>query len=239
MIPKRRSTTRKKGSSHAWRTEKKPEPTRLRGGTEGRASGRRDKESRTELLVPLIGRLNLDEALVARTDVLASLAAQKKNVESGDLKQPKRGVILVSLANMVHVLAFDMVLGADDALRSGTETSAKRVISRRMEEKERRCRWGRRRRGGGKSSGGAERKRTGGGRRMGRRRADSGRGVERKRAWSGEEERRVRGVVGGRAKDTRGSRGVEAATKETATESQALGSRERGTNLIVSPSRNE
>lgn len=208
--------------------KKKPEPTRLRGGTEGRASGRRDKESRTELLVPLIGRLNLDEALVARTDVLASLAAQKKNVESGDLKQPKRGVILVSLANMVHVLAFDMVLGADDALRSG-----------RMEEKERRCRWGRRRRGGGKSSGGAERKRTGGGRRMGRRRADSGRGVERKRAWSGEEERRVRGVVGGRAKDTRGSRGVEAATKETATESQALGSRERGTNLIVSPSRNE
>ena len=159
-------------------------------------------------MVPLIGRLVLDEALVARTDVLASLAAQKKNAESGDLKQPKRGVILVPLANMVHVLAFDVALGANDAW-SGTKTSAKRVISRRMEEEERWCRWGRRR-GGGKSSGGAERKRAGGGRRMGRRRADSGRGVERKRAWSGEEERQVRGVVGGRAKDTRRSRGAEA-----------------------------
>ena len=78
---------------------------------------------------------------MARTDVLASLAAQKKNAESGDLKQPKRGVILVPLANMVHVLAFDVALGANDAW-SGTKTSAKRVISRRMEEEERRWRWG-------------------------------------------------------------------------------------------------
>ena len=34
MIPRRRSTRRKKGSSHTWRTVKSPEPTRLRGGTE-------------------------------------------------------------------------------------------------------------------------------------------------------------------------------------------------------------
>ena len=66
----------------------------------------------------------LDETLVPRADVLASLAPQKTNVEGGDLKRPERGVGFVAFPNMVHVLApgglvrgtakVDSVGGADD-----------------------------------------------------------------------------------------------------------------------------
>ena len=47
----------------------------------------------------------LDETLVPRADVLASLAPQKTNVEGGDLKRPERGVGFVAFPNMVNVLA--------------------------------------------------------------------------------------------------------------------------------------
>ena len=40
-----------------------------------------------------------------RTYVLASLAAQKKNIEGGDLKRPEGGVVLVAPPKMIHVLA--------------------------------------------------------------------------------------------------------------------------------------
>ena len=53
----------------------------------------------------LVGRLVLDETLVPRADVLASLAPQKTNVEDGDLKRPERDVEFVAFPNMVHVLA--------------------------------------------------------------------------------------------------------------------------------------
>ena len=43
-----------------------------------------------------------DEALLPRAYVLASLAAQKKNIEGEDLKRPKGGVVLVV---PMHVLA--------------------------------------------------------------------------------------------------------------------------------------
>ena len=43
-----------------------------------------------------------DEALLPRASVLASLAAQKKNIEGEDLKRPKGGVVLVV---PMHVLA--------------------------------------------------------------------------------------------------------------------------------------
>ena len=46
-----------------------------------------------------------DEALLPRAYVLASLAAQKKNIEGEDLKRPKGGVVLVVPPNMMHVLA--------------------------------------------------------------------------------------------------------------------------------------
>ena len=74
-----------------------PPPPPPRGGT---------NSSRTELLAPLVvGRPVLGESFLPRADVLASLAAQKKNVGGGDLKRPKGGVVLVALANMMHVLA--------------------------------------------------------------------------------------------------------------------------------------
>ncbi len=44
----------------------------------------------------------LDETLVPRADVLASLAPQKTNVEGGDLKRPERDVGFVAFP---HVLA--------------------------------------------------------------------------------------------------------------------------------------
>ena len=47
----------------------------------------------------------LDETLVPRADVLASLAPQKTNVEDGDLKRSERDVGFVAFPNMVHVLA--------------------------------------------------------------------------------------------------------------------------------------
>ncbi len=43
-----------------------------------------------------------DEAILPRAYVLASLAAQKKNIEGEDLKRPKGGVVLVV---PMHVLA--------------------------------------------------------------------------------------------------------------------------------------
>ena len=47
----------------------------------------------------------LDETLVPRADVLASLASQETNVEGGDLKRPERDVVYVTFPNMMQVLA--------------------------------------------------------------------------------------------------------------------------------------
>jgi hypothetical protein len=47
----------------------------------------------------------LDKALGPRADVLAPLAAQKKDVEGGKLEWPEREIVLVSLPHMVHELA--------------------------------------------------------------------------------------------------------------------------------------
>ena len=74
----------------------------------------------------MVGRLLLDETLVLRADVLASLASQKTNVEGGNLKRPERYVVFVAFPNMMHVLApgglvggtaqVDGAGGADNAL---------------------------------------------------------------------------------------------------------------------------
>ena len=53
----------------------------------------------------MIGRLMLDKALGPRADVLAPLAAQKKDVEVGNLEWPEREIVLVPLPHMVHELA--------------------------------------------------------------------------------------------------------------------------------------
>jgi hypothetical protein len=54
----------------------------------------------------LVGRLVLDETLVPRADVLASLASLlKTNIEGGDLKRPERNVVFGPFPNMVQVLA--------------------------------------------------------------------------------------------------------------------------------------
>ena len=53
----------------------------------------------------LVERLVLCEALFPRAYVLASLAAQKKNIEGGDMKRREGGVLLVASPNMIHLLA--------------------------------------------------------------------------------------------------------------------------------------
>ena len=68
----------------------------------------------------------LDETLVPRADVLASLASQKTNAEGRDLKRPERDVVFVTFPNMLQVLApggliggaakVDGAGGADNAL---------------------------------------------------------------------------------------------------------------------------
>ena len=48
----------------------------------------------------------LDKALLLRADVLAPLAAQKKDVEGGNLERPEREVVLMALSYMLHVLVY-------------------------------------------------------------------------------------------------------------------------------------
>ena len=67
---------------------------------------------RTEQLAPLVGRLVLDETLVLRADVLASLASQKRNVEGGDLKRP----VLAPGGLVGGTAKVDGAGGADNAL---------------------------------------------------------------------------------------------------------------------------
>ena len=47
----------------------------------------------------------LDKGLGPKADVLAPLAAQKKDVEGGNLEWPEREIVLVPLPHMVHELA--------------------------------------------------------------------------------------------------------------------------------------
>ncbi len=53
----------------------------------------------------------LDKALGPRADVLAPLAAQKKDIESGNLEWSEREIVLVSLPHMVHELAHGGSIG--------------------------------------------------------------------------------------------------------------------------------
>ena len=53
----------------------------------------------------MVGRLMPDKALGPRADVLAPLAAQKKDIEGGNLEWPEREIVLVSLPHMVPIEA--------------------------------------------------------------------------------------------------------------------------------------
>ena len=80
--------------------------TGVAGGTESSSERAKDGvEPRRDLKASLVGRLVLDETLVPRADVLASLASQKTNNEGGDLKQPERDVVFVTFPYMVQVMA--------------------------------------------------------------------------------------------------------------------------------------
>ena len=71
----------------------------------------------------MVGRLVLDETLVPRADMLASLASLKTNVEGGDLKRPERNVVFVPFPNMVQVLApGGLVSGAAKVDGAGVQT---------------------------------------------------------------------------------------------------------------------
>ena len=162
MIPRKRSTTSKKGSPCSLygekpRAEKSHEfivtgragrGNRVvgKGKRWNRASVWREGETgncwyppevltyssvgggRTELLAPLVvGRPVLGEAFLPRADVLASLAAQKKNVGGGDLKRPKGGVVLVEAPSSDALSKSMLQEVAGDTLLGRAETSDRRV----------------------------------------------------------------------------------------------------------------
>ena len=53
----------------------------------------------------------LEKVLGTRADVLAPLAAQKKDIEGGNLEWPEREIVLVSLPHIVHELALRGSIG--------------------------------------------------------------------------------------------------------------------------------
>ena len=53
----------------------------------------------------------LDETLIPKADVLASLASQTTNFEGGDLQRPERDVVFVTFPNMLQVLAPGGLIG--------------------------------------------------------------------------------------------------------------------------------